>query len=105
MTALSKELKPLIDRMERWASGVASESHREQQEEARLWGLDNPTVSQRLQSYAALVEEQMLRRVWEAAGGDEADFPLSDTHNAVLALVRSLRRANYAVSPTGDEVP
>ena len=67
--------------------------HRPNQERAGLWGLDNPTVSQRLQSYAALVEEQMLRRVWEAAGGDGEDFPLSDTHNAVLALVRSLRAA------------
>jgi hypothetical protein len=68
-------------------------SFRPLQETAGLWALDNPTVSQRLQSYAALVEDQMLRRVWEAAGGAEADFPLSDTQSAVLALVRSLRSA------------
>lgn len=69
--------------------------HRPSQEKAGLWALDNPTVSQRLQSYAALVEEQVLRRVWEAAGGDPAQFPTEDSQRAVLALVASLRRPEH----------
>ena len=59
------------------------------QDKAGLWALDNPTVSQRLQSYAQLVEDQILRKVWEAAGGAPDDFPVDP--RKVLARVRSLR--------------